>query len=224
MRERLIVIGSGEELLCIDIYKIKKKKKKQKNKKNAENLERGSFPSTLKKENYVFKLISYRLFFPALTSPVRHVLRNISIRVPGASEMSSMAFFSSVNSAPLNSFGQVNNLKNYSSSSWVPFMASATAASSSSLKIPFASSSSFFQNGFSLPLPNFSGFVSKSRNFSNVYARAATEKSIYDFNVKVKLIANIIITFFFPFSLWFSFVFCCVVFSLSFFSSLYFLI
>lgn len=90
--------------------------------------------------------------------------------------------FSSVHSVPVNSFAQVNKL-NSNSSSCFPCMAVSAAASS--LKFPFASStSSIFQNGFSLPLPNFSGFVSKSRNFSNVYARAATEKSIYDFTVK----------------------------------------
>lgn len=89
--------------------------------------------------------------------------------------------FSSVFSTPLNSLKQVNKLN----SSLNPCFACVTSASSSFKTNIASSKSSLFQNGFSLPLPNLSGFVSKSQNFSNFYARGATtEKSIYDFTVK----------------------------------------
>ncbi|XP_015972261.1 phospholipid hydroperoxide glutathione peroxidase, chloroplastic [Arachis duranensis] len=63
-------------------------------------------------------------------------------------------------------------------------------SSFSSPSIPFikpssfgSSKSAFFQNGFSLNSSNLPGFVVKPRSFS-VNARAATEKTIYDFTVK----------------------------------------
>ncbi|XP_050218055.1 phospholipid hydroperoxide glutathione peroxidase 1, chloroplastic [Mercurialis annua] len=46
-----------------------------------------------------------------------------------------------------------------------------------------SSKSGFLQHGFSMQLPNSSGFLSKIRSFG-VSARAATEKSIHDYTVK----------------------------------------
>jgi glutathione peroxidase len=46
------------------------------------------------------------------------------------------------------------------------------------------SKSAFLQRGFSLQSPNLPGFASKARSFG-VFARAATEKSVHDFTVKV---------------------------------------
>ncbi|XP_015085533.1 probable phospholipid hydroperoxide glutathione peroxidase [Solanum pennellii] len=59
-------------------------------------------------------------------------------------------------------------------------------SSSSSYKPTFNSSkSSFFQNGFSLLTAKSFGSSLKSKNMANtIYARAATEKTIYDFTVK----------------------------------------
>ncbi|KDP33501.1 hypothetical protein JCGZ_07072 [Jatropha curcas] len=53
-----------------------------------------------------------------------------------------------------------------------------------SMKTSFGpSKSAFLQHGFSLQLPNFPGFLSKTHSFA-VYARAATEKTIHDYTVK----------------------------------------
>ncbi|XP_071917778.1 probable phospholipid hydroperoxide glutathione peroxidase [Coffea arabica] len=93
--------------------------------------------------------------------------------------MSSMAF-SSVFSAPLHTLSQANKL-NFTPNSVYPV----TGSIVSSIKTNFGSSkSAFFQHGFSLPSSNLSGFLLKSSSFSTISARAATEKSIYDFTVK----------------------------------------
>ncbi|MCD7454022.1 Glutathione peroxidase 7 [Datura stramonium] len=56
---------------------------------------------------------------------------------------------------------------------------------SSSYKTTCSSSkSSFFQYGFSLPAYKSSGSSLKSKVMGTIYARAATEKTIYDFTVK----------------------------------------
>lgn len=47
-----------------------------------------------------------------------------------------------------------------------------------------SSKSALFQHGFSLQSSNFHGFVLKSRSSGVFHARAATEKSIYDYTVK----------------------------------------
>ncbi|XP_059289041.1 probable phospholipid hydroperoxide glutathione peroxidase [Lycium ferocissimum] len=47
-----------------------------------------------------------------------------------------------------------------------------------------SSKSSFFQYGFSLPTTKLSGSSLKSKLMGTIYARAATEKTIYDFSVK----------------------------------------
>ncbi|XP_057956850.1 probable phospholipid hydroperoxide glutathione peroxidase isoform X2 [Malania oleifera] len=52
-------------------------------------------------------------------------------------------------------------------------------------KIAYGSSKSFFfRRGYSLQSSNFSGSLLRSRSSGLVYARAATERSIYDFTVK----------------------------------------
>uniref|UniRef100_A0A5B7B1X4 Glutathione peroxidase n=1 Tax=Davidia involucrata TaxID=16924 RepID=A0A5B7B1X4_DAVIN len=94
--------------------------------------------------------------------------------------MASLAF-STIFSAPLHGFTQTKPNPN-PSPSWVP---SSMASLSSGNKTSFGSSkSAFFQHGFSLQSSNVSGFFLKSRSSGTVYARAATEKSIYDFTVK----------------------------------------
>ncbi|KAL3500295.1 hypothetical protein ACH5RR_039388 [Cinchona calisaya] len=93
--------------------------------------------------------------------------------------MSSSMAFSSVFSAPLQTLSRANKL-NFTSNSVFPM-----GSIASSIKTNFGSSkSAFFQHGFSLPSPNLSGFSLKSSSFSTINARAATEKSIYDFSVK----------------------------------------
>lgn len=92
--------------------------------------------------------------------------------------MASMAY-SSVFSTPLPMFTQAK-LQWGSDSSFIPFL----KASSNFV----SSKSAFFQLGFSIQSSNITGLVSKSRYFPVVYARAATEKSIHDFTVKVKKI------------------------------------
>ncbi|KAF3446178.1 hypothetical protein FNV43_RR11357 [Rhamnella rubrinervis] len=59
-------------------------------------------------------------------------------------------------------------------------MASLTTSIKSTLG---ASKSVFFNNGFSLQSSNLPGFFFKSRSFG-VFARAATDKTLYDFTVK----------------------------------------
>ena len=64
------------------------------------------------------------------------------------------------------------------------------ALSIPSIKTSFQSSkSAISQHGFSLQSSTFPGFLLNSRSFS-VNARAATEKTIYDFNVKVSVLRN----------------------------------
>lgn len=48
-----------------------------------------------------------------------------------------------------------------------------------------SSNSAFLQTGFSLYSPEIPGVSLKSRFSGAVYARAATEKSLYDYTVKV---------------------------------------
>ena len=70
-----------------------------------------------------------------------------------------------------------------------------------SIKALFGSSkSSISQHGFSLQSSTFPGFLLNSRSFS-VNARATTEKTIYDFNVKVKVFWGTIKNSFFVCSL-----------------------
>ncbi|CAL5421797.1 unnamed protein product [Camellia sinensis] len=90
-----------------------------------------------------------------------------------------MASSSSIFSAPFVAFTQTKPKPN-PIASWV------CSSMASSHKSSFGSSkSAFFQHGFSLKSPNFSGFILKPRSSATVYARAATEKTIYDFAVKV---------------------------------------
>jgi hypothetical protein len=59
-----------------------------------------------------------------------------------------------------------------------------------SIKTSFGSSkSAIFQHGFALQSSTLPGFLLKSRSFG-VNARAATEKTIYDFTVKVSVFRN----------------------------------
>lgn len=96
--------------------------------------------------------------------------------------MASMSFPSASSSFAtlLHNFSQAN-LNANSSSSW-PSMAFVVP----SLKTSFGSSkSAFFQHGFPQISSNFPGFAASESRSSGVYARAATEKSIHDFTVKV---------------------------------------
>lgn len=94
--------------------------------------------------------------------------------------MASMAS-SSIFSLPFLGFTQTKPKPN-PNSSWVCYP---TAFHASFLKSSFGSSkSAFFQHGFSLQSPNISGFLLKPRSSATVYARAATEKTLYDFTVK----------------------------------------
>ena len=81
------------------------------------------------------------------------------------------------------------------------------ALSIPSIKTSFQSSkSAISQHGFSLQSSTFPGFLLNSRSFS-VNARAATEKTIYDFNVKVSVLRNNkeLIFCLFPFTFFFLF-------------------
>ncbi|XP_015869706.2 phospholipid hydroperoxide glutathione peroxidase 1, chloroplastic [Ziziphus jujuba] len=90
--------------------------------------------------------------------------------------MSSMPF-STTFSAPL--YASFCNKANPNSSPLWPSMATSIKSSLGSSK------SIFFRNGFSLQSSNLPGVFLKSRSsFSGIYARAATEKTLYDFNVK----------------------------------------
>ncbi|KAF3613882.1 Phospholipid hydroperoxide glutathione peroxidase, chloroplastic [Capsicum chinense] len=82
---------------------------------------------------------------------------------------SSSSVFSPI--CPIFSQAKLNLYYNTSSSVYKP-----TSCSSSK--------SSFFQYGFSLPSSKSFGYSLKSKNVGTVYARAATEKTIYDFTVK----------------------------------------
>jgi len=94
--------------------------------------------------------------------------------------MASMAS-SSVFSAPLHGFTHTNPRSN-TNSSWV--YSSPIAFLSPFHKSSIGSSkSSFFQHGLSLKSSNLSGFLLKPRSLI-VSARAATEKTIYDYTVK----------------------------------------
>ncbi|XVF89414.1 hypothetical protein PTKIN_Ptkin19aG0128600 [Pterospermum kingtungense] len=89
--------------------------------------------------------------------------------------MGSMPFSATFTSPPLHDFSQTK--KNLVSSSSVPFSVPSIKSSLGSSK------SAFLQHGFSLNSLTASGFVFKTRS-SGIYARAATEKTLYDFTVK----------------------------------------
>ncbi|KAK9279090.1 hypothetical protein L1049_012765 [Liquidambar formosana] len=89
--------------------------------------------------------------------------------------------FSATFSSPLHGFTQTKTNPNPNPNpSWV-----SSSPSMAFLNTPFGSSkSAFFQHGLSLQSSNFNGFVFKSRSSAGIYARAATEKSLYDYTVK----------------------------------------
>lgn len=90
--------------------------------------------------------------------------------------------FSTTYSAPLHASFQTKATQKYSLSPLWPSM----ALSVPSAKLSIGSSkSAFFRSGFFLQSSNFPGIFVKSR-FSGVYARAATDKTLYDFSVKVQ--------------------------------------
>ncbi|KAK5817494.1 Phospholipid hydroperoxide glutathione peroxidase 1, chloroplastic -like protein [Gossypium arboreum] len=91
--------------------------------------------------------------------------------------MASMSFSATIPS-PLLDFSQTKKNQVFSSS-W-PSMSFSIPSIKSSLG---SSKSAFFQNGFSLLSLTASGFVFNSRS-SGIYARAATDKTLYDYTVK----------------------------------------
>ncbi|KAA3458075.1 putative glutathione peroxidase 8 isoform X2 [Gossypium australe] len=91
--------------------------------------------------------------------------------------MASMSFSATIPS-PLLDFSQTKKNPVFSSS-W-PSMSFSIPSTKSSLG---SSKSAFFQNGFSLLSLTASGFVFNSRS-SGIYARAATDKTLYDYTVK----------------------------------------
>ncbi|XVE97323.1 hypothetical protein REPUB_Repub03eG0009700 [Reevesia pubescens] len=91
--------------------------------------------------------------------------------------MASMSFYSTFPS-PFHDFSQTKKNSVFSSS-W-PSMPFSIHSIKSSLG---SSKSGFFQHGFSLQSLTASGFVFKSRS-SGIFARAATEKTLYDYTVK----------------------------------------
>ncbi|CAN6721999.1 unnamed protein product [Malus baccata var. baccata] len=90
--------------------------------------------------------------------------------------MASMSF-SATFSTPLQSFSQAKAKISSNSSASCPSMACWIKSSLGSSK------SALFRNGLSLQSENFNGVLIKSRSLG-VYARAATERSLYDFTVK----------------------------------------
>ncbi|OMO90689.1 Glutathione peroxidase [Corchorus olitorius] len=88
--------------------------------------------------------------------------------------MASMSFSATFPST-LHVFSQIKKNSGFPSS--LPFSIPSIKSSLGSSK------SAFLQHGFSLNSPSVSGFLFKSRSFG-IYARAATEKSLYDFTVK----------------------------------------
>ncbi|XWS26146.1 hypothetical protein CRYUN_Cryun26dG0005800 [Craigia yunnanensis] len=86
--------------------------------------------------------------------------------------------FSATFPSPLHDFSQTK-MNSVSSSSW-PSMLSSTPSIKSSLG---SSKSAFLQHGFSLQSLTASRFVFKSRS-AGIYARAATEKTLYYYTVK----------------------------------------
>ncbi|KAM1330082.1 hypothetical protein FF1_042769 [Malus domestica] len=86
--------------------------------------------------------------------------------------MASMSF-----STPLQSFSQAKAKISSNSSASCPPMACWIKYSL------WSSKSALFRNGLSLQSENFNGVLIKSRSLG-VYARAATERSLYDFTVK----------------------------------------
>ncbi|KAK6129763.1 hypothetical protein DH2020_036470 [Rehmannia glutinosa] len=92
--------------------------------------------------------------------------------------MVSMAF-SSVFSAPLHSLS-LPNLQLSSKSGFMAFLDLSNRTTTLG-----SSKSTFVRDGFSVLSPIVSRVSVKSRSFATVYARAATEKTIHDFTVKV---------------------------------------
>ncbi|XP_068312691.1 putative glutathione peroxidase 7, chloroplastic [Pyrus communis] len=90
--------------------------------------------------------------------------------------MASMSF-SATFSTPLQSFSKAKAKIRSNSSASCPPMACWIKSSFGSSK------SALFRNGLSLQSENFNGVLIKSRSLG-VYARAATERSLYDFTVK----------------------------------------
>ncbi|KAB2627945.1 glutathione peroxidase 7 [Pyrus ussuriensis x Pyrus communis] len=90
--------------------------------------------------------------------------------------MASMSF-SATFSTPPQSFSKAKAKISSNSSASCPPMACWIKSSFGSSK------SALFRNGLSLQSENFNGVLIKSRSFG-VYARAATERSLYDFTVK----------------------------------------
>ncbi|ONI32940.1 hypothetical protein PRUPE_1G395200 [Prunus persica] len=93
--------------------------------------------------------------------------------------MASMPF-SATFSTPLHGYSQTKTTRSSNSSASCPSMAFWAPSVKSSLG---SSKSAIFQNGFSLQSPSFNGVFFKARSLG-VYARAATEKTLYDFSVK----------------------------------------
>lgn len=96
--------------------------------------------------------------------------------------MSSMSFSTTTFSAPI--YGCLRTKANPTYAPVWASMASLTTPIKSTLG---ASQSFFFNNGFSLQPSNLPGFFFKSRS-SGVYARAVTDKTLYDFTVKVSVL------------------------------------
>jgi glutathione peroxidase len=96
-------------------------------------------------------------------------------------------------SAPLNGFMQTKINPSSSTSLW-PSMAFSIPSIKTSLG---SSKSALFQHGLSLQSSTFSGYLLKSRSFG-VNARAATEKTIYDFTVKVSVFGGRTTPYFVP--------------------------
>lgn len=93
---------------------------------------------------------------------------------------SSVTLSASSFSAACHAFAQPKTHLSYSSS-WPSMASSLTPSIKSSLG---SSKSAFLQRGFSVQSVTFPGFFTKARSFG-VFARAATEKTLYDFTVKV---------------------------------------
>lgn len=107
------------------------------------------------------------------------------LQVPNHTNMASMPF-SATFSTPLHGYSQTKTTTSSNSSASYSSMAFWTPSVKSSLG---SSKSAIFQNGFSLKSPSFNGVFFKARSLG-VYARAATQKTLYDFSVKVYRICS----------------------------------
>ena len=104
--------------------------------------------------------------------------------------------FSATFPSSIHDFSQTKN-NSVSSSSW-PAMPFSTLSINSSLG---SSKSAFLQHGFSLQSFTASGFIFKSRS-SGIYARASTEKTLYDYTVKVQSWRSTLFLFLSGINLW----------------------